>query len=171
MRFPRMTTRRWMIAVVLASLLLAAFVARRERLRRVAALQAAYENARLTRVVAESEFTGYLAVYKMERETVLGEIALAESDKKRAEDRLEWSDKMLAKGAVSEDQNRVDRIGLEQKTFALRQAETRQKMLEPYTTEKSLWQLRAEFEKAQSDELARKAAYEQEQAALERGIW
>lgn len=126
MRPPRMTTRRWMIAVVLVSLALAAFVARREHLRRIVAIQVAeadYQNAVLTREVSEIAVVEYReAVYKAEQETVLGEIALAESEKKRAEDRLEWSNRMLAKGAISEAQNIADQLSREQKNFALEQA-------------------------------------------------
>ncbi len=45
-------------------------------------------------------------------ETVLGEIALADSELKRAEDRLDWSDRMFKKGYVSMAQNVADKVSL-----------------------------------------------------------
>jgi HlyD family secretion protein len=175
MRLPRMTTRRWMVVVVVASLVLSAFVERREHRRRLMAVQvaqAAYQNSLLTRQVAEIALIEYReGVYRAERETVLGEIALAESDFKHAEDRLEWSNRMLARGAVSKDQNRADEMTLKQKTFALEQAQSRKKVLEEYTRQKTLKELQSEVEKAKADELARKAAYERERAALKGWIW
>ncbi len=138
-----MTTRRWMIAVVLVSLALAAFVARREHLRRIVlsckAAQGRLQGSLLTREVSEIALIEYReAVYKAEQETVLGEIALAESEKTRAEDRLEWSNRMLAKGAISKAQNVADQLSREQKNFALEQAETKLDVLEKYTRGKTL---------------------------------
>src|SRR5205823_3149781 len=63
---------------------------------------AAYENAKLTREVAEIGVIEYVeGIYKQELETVKGEIALADSERKRAEDRIVWSDRMFEKGYVS----------------------------------------------------------------------
>ena len=53
--------------------------------------EAAYQQSKLTREVAEIAVTEYVeGVYKQEKETIQGEIALAKSELKRAEDRLEW---------------------------------------------------------------------------------
>ena len=53
--------------------------------------ESSYQNAMLTRQVAEIAVNEYReGIYKQEMQTALGEIALAESDLKRAEDRLEW---------------------------------------------------------------------------------
>src|SRR4029079_6229749 len=57
--------------------------------------EAAFKNAKLTREVAEIAVTEYLeGILKQELETIKGEIALADSERKRAEDRIVWSDRM-----------------------------------------------------------------------------
>jgi hypothetical protein len=170
-----MTTRRWMVAVALASLVLAAFVARREHRRRIVAFQVAQAdvlNAELNLQVAELALAEYReAVYNAEKATVLGEIALAESEKKRAEDRLEWSNRMLARGAVSKDQNIADAVGLEQTKFALEQAQTKLDVLEKYTRDKTLKELQTEVERAKAAQQARQAACERAKAAVRGWIW
>ncbi len=126
--------------------------------------EAAYQNAKLTREVAEIAVTEYIeGVYKQEHETAQGEIALAKSELKRAEDRLEWSNRMLEKGYVSKAQNVADKVGLEQKKFALEQAQTKLSVLEKYTKEKTIKELKSEVEKTKSDELAKKQTYQLEQ--------
>src|SRR5262249_16757681 len=81
--------------------------------------KAAYQNAKLTREVADIAVNEYVnGVYKQEEQTVLGEISLAEAERKRAEDRLEWSDRMVKKGYVSVAANVADKVALQQKGFA-----------------------------------------------------
>ena len=53
-------------------------------------------------------------IYKQDMQTVEGEIKLAESDLKRAEDRLEWSKRMFEKGYVSKAQKIADELALEE---------------------------------------------------------
>jgi multidrug resistance efflux pump len=126
--------------------------------------EAAYQQSKLTREVAEIAVTEYVeGVYKQEKETAQGEIALAKSELKRAEDRLEWSNRMLDKGYVSKAQNVADKVGLEQKKFALEQAQTKLDVLEKYTKEKTIKELKSEVEKTKSDELAKKQTYQLEQ--------
>jgi HlyD family secretion protein len=136
--------------------------------------EANYENAKLTRQVAEIAVTEYLeGIYKQDLQTVLGEIALAESEKSRAVDRLDWSKRMKDKGYVSEAQFIADRVSLQQKTFALEQAQTKKDVLQKYTKNKTEKELMSEVEKARSDELAKQATWELEkskQAKLERQI-
>ena len=98
MRFPRprYTILSLMIVVLVASLVLAVFVAHRKRQRRLAnqqiivvSAQANYLNAKLTREVAEIAVTEYTeGILKSDLETVEGEIALARSDLMREEERL-----------------------------------------------------------------------------------
>jgi hypothetical protein len=88
MRLPRVRfTMRWlMIAVVLAGLIFAGIAAsRRARQRRIDLLtaQAAYEQAHLTREVAEIEVTEYVeGIYKRQLDAVKGE-------------KIAWSDAAL----------------------------------------------------------------------------
>jgi HlyD family secretion protein len=136
--------------------------------------KAAYQNAKLTRQVAEIAVTEYVeGVFKQELETVKGEIALAESERKRAEDRLEWSNRMYGKGYVSLAQNIADKVGLQQKIFVFEQAQTKLNVLLKYTKEKTIKELESDVEKARSDELAKEQTWDLEkkkQAKLERQI-
>ena len=136
--------------------------------------EAAFQNAKLTREVAEIAVTEYMeGIYKQDLETVNGEIALADSERKRAEDRLEWSNRMLEKGYVSKAQNIADKVGLEQKIFAFEQAQTKKKVLLDYTRDKTIKELKSEVEKTRSDELAKQQTWQLEkdkEAKLEKQI-
>ena len=74
--------------------------------------EANYENAKLTREVAEIAVIEYEeGIFKQDLATVEGEIKLAESDLSRSEDRLDWATRMFEKGYVSmatEDLGRAD---------------------------------------------------------------
>src|SRR4051794_19790783 len=70
------------------------------------AAEADYQSAKLAREVAEIAVTEYIeGAFRQKWETVLGEIALADSERMQAEDRLEWSDHMVEKGYVSIAEN------------------------------------------------------------------
>jgi RND family efflux transporter MFP subunit len=125
--------------------------------------EAAFQNAKLTREVAAIAVIEYTeGIFKQELETVLGEIALAEAERKRAEDRIEWSTRMLEKGYVSLAQNVADKVSLKQKEFAYEQALTKKKVLLDFTRDKTIKELESEVEKAKSDELAKQQTWELE---------
>ena len=64
--------------------------------------EANYENAKLTREVAEIAVVEYEeGIFKQDLATVEGEIKLAESDLSRSEDRVDWARRMFVKGYVS----------------------------------------------------------------------
>ncbi len=136
--------------------------------------EAAYQNAKLTREVAEIAVIEYVeGVYKQDLETAKGEIALADSERKRAEDRLAWSNRMYEKGYVSKAQNIADKVSLEQKIFAFEQAQTTLNVLEKYTRDKTIKELKSEVEKTRSDELAKQQTWQLEkdkEAKLEKQI-
>jgi hypothetical protein len=79
----RLTIRLLMIAIVLASLIFAGIAAtqrRRQRLVAVQVAQATYEQARLTREVAEIAVAEYIhGIYKQKLETIKGEIAWSDA--------------------------------------------------------------------------------------------
>jgi HlyD family secretion protein len=128
------------------------------------AAEADYQAAKLAREVAEIAVTEFVeGVFKQEWETVLGEIALAESERRRAEDRFEWSERMVQKGYVSLAENNDDKVSLHQKIFAFEQAQTRRSVLEKYTRDKTIKELRSEVGKMKAVELAKLAALEREQ--------
>jgi len=124
---------------------------------------ASYANAKLTREVAEIAVVEYVeGVFKQDFQTAKGEIALAESNRKRAEDRVEWSAGMLKKGYVSPGQNKSEELSLQQAKFNEEQAQTKKDVLEKYTKEKTIKELKSEVEKTRSDELAKQATWQLE---------
>ena len=136
--------------------------------------EASYQNAKLTREVAEIAVTEYVdGIFKQEHETAKGEIALAESDRKRAEDRLVWSNNMFIKGYVSKGQNISEKLSLDRAIFSFEQAQTKMNVLEQFTKDKTIKELKSEVEKARSDELAKQATWDLEktkEAKLRRQI-
>jgi len=133
-----------------------------------------YKNAQLTREVAEIAVSEYReGTYKLETETALGEIALAQSELKRAEDRLDWSDKMLVKKYISTAANIADRLSLQKSKFGLEQSQSKLKVLKDFTYSKTIKELESEVKKTRSDELAKQATWELEkskEAKLEKQI-
>jgi hypothetical protein len=87
----RFSIRLLMIAIVLASLIFAGIAARRERRRRLVALQVAqavYQEAKLTREVAEIAVTEYVeGIYKQKLEAVEDEIARSDAAPEQARSR------------------------------------------------------------------------------------
>jgi RND family efflux transporter MFP subunit len=125
--------------------------------------KAAYQNAKLTREVAEIAVTEYVeGVFQQELQTAKGEIALADAELKRAADRLEWSNRMLTKGYVSVAQNVADKVTLQQKGFSYEQSQTKKSVLEKFTKEKTIKELQSDVEKARSDELAKQQTWDLE---------
>jgi HlyD family secretion protein len=127
--------------------------------------EASYEQARLTREVAEVAVTEYQqGTFKQSLETIQGDLARALADLKRAEDRLEWSKRMREKALISPAQLTSDRLDHEKARFALEQAETSKVVLLKYTKDKTVKELRSEVEKARADELAKKLTLDVERA-------
>ncbi|MGE3820095.1 MAG: sigma-70 family RNA polymerase sigma factor [Isosphaeraceae bacterium] len=133
------------------------------------AAEAAHLEAKLTREVAEVAVKEYDdGIFPSELRRIQGEIALAESDLKRAEDRVLWSDKMLERGFVSPSQNASEKIQLQKVRFALEQAQTRRNVLEKHTRGKTAKELQSEVEKARADELGKRSAWELEKSREEK---
>ena len=102
-------------------------------------------------------------IYLQDKQSTEGEIALAQSDMERAVDRVQWSDRMLLKGYNSKAQNLSDHSALENAKFKLEQSQTKMKVLEQFTHEKTVKELKSEVEKARSDELAKEQTWQLEQ--------
>jgi len=151
---PRFTILTLMIVVVIASLVLTAIAVHRQRIRLTIALQSAaadYENAKLTREVAEIAVSEYTeGIFKQDRDVLKSELALAESDLERARNSPASDDKAKL---------RVER------------AKDKLTILEEYTKSKMVKELHSEVEKARADELLTKATLEQLKAAFERQWW
>jgi len=161
-----------MIAVLVAGLVLAAFVAVRDYHRRRAAQQVAlaaatanYLNAKLTREVAEIAVTEYTeGILKQDLEVAENEIALAKSDLTRAQEKLapvkrERERDETAKWSLAEREKEAYRARLR-----FQHAQERKTNLENVVKEKTLNELNDEVAAARANELAKKAVYEQEKA-------
>jgi HlyD family secretion protein len=127
--------------------------------------RAVYEIARATRELAEIAVEQYaLATYPRDLASVDGEIKLAESDLARAKDQLERLKRLAHKrfppgaGLISAE------LFLKRAKFALEQAQSKKKVLLGYTKPKRLKELEVAVEKARSDEVAKRTAWEQEKA-------
>ena len=118
--------------------------------------EAAYQQSKLTREVAEIAVREYEeGIFKQEWATINGEIKLAESDLARAEDRVSWSNRMFEKGYVSKAQKVSEELNYQKAQFSLEQAQSKLRVLEEYTKDKTIKELKSEVEKARSDELAK----------------
>jgi hypothetical protein len=155
---PRFTIANLMTLVVIASLASLGIVMRIERNRRLAALQVAqakYENAKLTREVAEiavAEFTE--GIFPQDLQSVDIEIGLAKSDLERAL-RPQGSDKRV----------------VEQARGRLRQAEQKKTLLETNSKDKMVNDLKGEVARAAAVEQAAKAERDRLIAAQANQWW
>jgi hypothetical protein len=148
---PRFTILTLMIVVFIASLMLTTIAVYRQRIRALQSAAVDYENAKLTREVSEIAIVEYSeGIFKQDRDTLKGELALAESDFERARGSSASNEKAKL---------RVDR------------AKDRLTTLEKYTKPKTLKELQSEVEKARSNELAKKATLDQLKAAFARQWW
>jgi HlyD family secretion protein len=121
---------------------------------------ASYDNAKLTREVAEIAVVEYVeGIFKQDYATVEGEIKLNESDLSRSEDRLDWARRMYDKGYVSMATKVSEELTLKKARFALEQSQSKKDVLVKYTKNKTIKELESEVEKARSDELAKKATF------------
>jgi HlyD family secretion protein len=126
----------------------------------------AYLGAKLDREVKEIALIEYMeGAFKQDLETVKGEIALAASDMKRAEERLDWSERMFEKGFLSLNQNLSDKLSLQRAKFQQEQAETKMNVLLKYTKDKTGKELQSEVLKAKAAELVKQGTLEREQVA------
>jgi HlyD family secretion protein len=136
--------------------------------------EASFQNARLTREVAEISVKEYEeGIFLQDEATIKGEIKLAESDLARSADRVDWANRMYEKGYVSKAQKVSEELTFQKAKFALEQAQSKLHVLLEYTKGKTIKELRSEVEKALSDELAKKQTYQLErdkEAKLEKQI-
>ncbi len=132
-----------------------------EQSKKVEDAEAIHKNAVATREDAEMGVADYLeGPFKQDLQTVQGEIALGETDVKRATERLDWSTKMTAKGFLKQDTKAADERTVAVAKFRLEQAQSRKSILVKYTKQKATKLLIAEVEKARADELNKLAELE-----------
>jgi HlyD family secretion protein len=96
--------------------------------------------------------------------TAKGDVALADSDLARAEDRAEWSKRMREKGFVTAAQQIADELALQRAKFTAKEARTKLGELEKFIQGNTPRELRDEVEKCRSAEADKRSTYERLQA-------
>ncbi len=97
------------------------------------------QNLYETAVIAEKEYLEGLFV--QEQQTVESEVFVAEENLSRAEEYVEYSRKLAAKGYVSDLQLQADKFAVEKSQKELDAAKTKLRVLEDFTKTKTLKQL------------------------------
>jgi len=150
---------------------------------KVQSARAQFKNAQLTREVAEIAVTEYeFGVFPQDKATAEGALKFERDELSRALDSIGVGKDRLArikqasKGSTADlasEFNFADILAdaerrLPRAELAVKQAESKLKMLDQYTRPKSMTQLKLEVEKARSVELAAQAAWALEQSNLKR---
>ena len=145
--------------------------------------EANFENAKLTREVAEIAIIEYEeGIFKQDQSTAQGEIRLAQNNWERARDSIEATESRLAKikqasRGTAEDialefsfeDNVVQAVLREPRArVELEKAKSKLELLRKFAGPKRVTELKAEVEKARSDELARQAQWELEKVKLKK---
>ncbi len=87
-----------------------------------------------------------------------GQIKLTESQLARAQDRVDWTQRMFQKGYTSLAEKVSEDLALKQARFALEEAQSQKKVLVDFSREKTTKALTGEIESARARELAAQAA-------------
>ncbi|MEO0530605.1 MAG: efflux RND transporter periplasmic adaptor subunit [Planctomycetota bacterium] len=95
-----------------------------------------------TAVIAEREYRE--GVFVQERQTIESEIFVAEENLSRAEEYVEYSRRLAAKGYVSDLQLQADRFAVEKSEKELDAAKTKLRVLEEFTKAKTVKQLESD---------------------------
>ncbi len=123
--------------------------------------EADYLRARLARVNAEIALASHMnANFEQELAMVNHEVALADLDLRRAEDRAVWSKEMRKKGFVSAASQTADELTLTRVKLDARDARKKRADLEESVLKKASQELRGDLEKAKSAEAEKKSAFE-----------
>lgn len=118
------------------------------------------QNLYETAVIARREYLEGLFV--QERQTIESEVFVAEENLSRAEEYVDYSKRLAAKGYVSELQLEADRFAVEKSKKELDAAKTKLRVLEDFTKEKTLKQLESDAAIAQAKWESLKNSYQLE---------
>ncbi len=133
--------------------------------------EASYQQAKLTREVAEVALIEYEeGSFHLDVQIAEDEITVAESNLKRAEDRLQWMRKVLERNppryAGGGSQITSDKFNVDKARYVLEQARAKKAVLLKLSKDKTLKGLRAEVVKARADERAKKATLDLERSKV-----
>jgi hypothetical protein len=149
----------------------------------VQSAEANYENAKLTREVAEIGLAEYEeGIFVQDQATVEGEVHLAEADAARADDAIELAKwrldeiKKLSRGSAQDlslefalaDQIVDAQLREPRAQLAQEQAWTKRDVLRRFVKAKRVKEIKAGVEKARSDEFAKQAQWEREKYKLKK---
>lgn len=118
------------------------------------------QNLYETAVIAQREYLE--GIFVQERQTIESEVFVAEENLSRAEEYVEYSKRLAAKGYVSELQLQADRFAVEKSQKELDAAKTKLSVLEDFTKEKTLKQLSSDAAIAQAKWESFKNSYQLE---------
>lgn len=104
---------------------------------------------------------------KEQRETLEGALVVANENKRRAEEYLEYSRKLAERGYVSQVQLDADKFAVEKAVKEQDVAQTKLKVLDKYTRKKMLNQLNADIKTAKAKLAAREKTYELDKLKLQ----
>lgn len=133
---------------------------------RIATEQAESElrTAQATLKIAEIAVREYIeGTYPQELETARNNISIAEITLRRARDTAEWSELMVGKGFLAATQHTANRLSQRSAEIGVDEAKTGLRVLD-YNRRKTLITLRADVDKARTDELAKRVTHETEKA-------
>jgi len=116
------------------------------------------QNVYETALITQKEYVE--GTYVEARQTIEGEIFVAEENLNRAKEYYKYSEKLASKGYVNELQLEADRFAVEKSSKELEAAKTKLKVLDEFTRAKMVKQLK-------SDVLIAKAKWEAEKKSLE----
>ena len=136
--------------------------------------EAAYLDARLAREIAQIAIEDYIeCVYPQELAEAEREITLAVLNLAQAQRDLTRARENAYRGFGPEGPAISEELSAKKATFALEQAQSKKKVLIDYTKVKRIKELKTEFDKARSSELAKKVAWDLEksrESELERRV-
>lgn len=115
------------------------------------------------RALASAEDVGGEAL--QERRKRESDIALAKEELARARDKLKWTEELLAKGFVSQDEQVADRLALKRNDVALEQADTALSLFTAYEFPKQVQRLVSDLREAKEAETRTKRRADSELAS------
>jgi hypothetical protein len=128
--------------------------------------EADYNNSKLARTLAEIALEEYEeSTFTADLAAIDGEIARAESNLIRAEERTARARRMYELGQAPFATKNSEELGLKKAQFTLEQAQAKRTVLVDYTKAKTIKELKSAVEKARSNELAKMQTWLREKAA------
>lgn len=121
-----------------------------------------------TAVIAKQEYID--GTFVQEKQTIESEIFVAEENLSRSKEYLKYSERLAAKGHITEQQLEADAFAVEKSQKELEAAKTKLNVLEQFTQRKMVTQLKNEILTSKAKWDAEKASYELELEELQKII-